>query len=34
VLGGASRIVPAETQENLKQTLPDVRIVIMPGLGH
>jgi pimeloyl-ACP methyl ester carboxylesterase len=34
VLGGASQIVPAETQERLKKTLPDVRIVVMPGLGH
>src|SRR5580704_7729672 len=34
ILGGASRIVPPETQEKLKQTLPDVRIVVMPGLGH
>jgi esterase len=34
ILGGASRIVPPETQEQLKKTLPDVRIVVMPGLGH
>jgi pimeloyl-ACP methyl ester carboxylesterase len=34
VLGGASRIVPPETQEKLKQTLPKVRVVVMPGLGH
>ena len=34
VLGGASRIVPPETQEKLKQTLPHIRIVVMPGLGH
>ena len=34
ILGGASRIVPAETQEQLKKTLPDVQIVVMPGLGH
>jgi pimeloyl-ACP methyl ester carboxylesterase len=34
VLGGASRIVPPETQDKLKQTLPKVRIVVMPGLGH
>jgi esterase len=32
--GGASRIVPPETQQKLKQTLPDVKIVVMPGLGH
>lgn len=34
VLGGASRIVPPETQQKLKETLPDVQIVVMPGLGH
>lgn len=34
ILGGASRIVPPETQQKLKQTLPDVQIVVMPGLGH
>ena len=34
VLGGLSTIVPPETQERLKQTLPQVRIVTMPGLGH
>jgi pimeloyl-ACP methyl ester carboxylesterase len=34
VLGGASRIVPPETQRKLKETLPDVQIVVMPGLGH
>jgi pimeloyl-ACP methyl ester carboxylesterase len=34
VIGGASRIVPAATQERLKQTLPSVEIVTMPGLGH
>lgn len=34
VVGGASRIVPQETQQRLKETLPDVRIVVMPGLGH
>ena len=34
VIGGASRIVPAETQQRLKQTLPNVEIVTMPGLGH
>jgi esterase len=34
ILGGASRIVPPETQERLKKTLPDVRIVTMPKLGH
>jgi pimeloyl-ACP methyl ester carboxylesterase len=34
VLGGASTIVPAETQRRLKQTLPRCEIVTMPGLGH
>lgn len=34
VIGGRSAIVPAETQEQLEKTLPSVRIVVMPGLGH
>jgi esterase len=34
IIGGASRIVPEETQQKLMQTLPDVRIAVMPGLGH
>jgi pimeloyl-ACP methyl ester carboxylesterase len=34
VIGGASTIVPAETQERLKKTLPRCQIVTMPGLGH
>jgi esterase len=34
ILGGASRIVPLETQEELKKTIPSVQIVVMPGLGH
>jgi esterase len=34
VLGGASKIVPPETQQRLKETLPKVEIVILPGLGH
>jgi pimeloyl-ACP methyl ester carboxylesterase len=34
ILGGASRIVPLETQQKLMQTVPGVRIVVMPGLGH
>ena len=34
VLGGRSTIVPAETQEQLRRTLPQVQIVTMPGLGH
>lgn len=34
VIGGGSRIVPPETQQKLKDSLPNVRIVVMPGLGH
>ena len=34
VIGGRSAIVPAETQEQLKKTIPGVEIVTMPGLGH
>ena len=34
ILGGKSRIVPAETQDQLKQALPHIEIVTMPGLGH
>ena len=34
VIGGASRIVPPETQQKLKQTLPNCEIITMPGLGH
>ncbi len=34
VIGGGSRIVPAQTQQRLKQTVRDCEIVTMPGLGH
>lgn len=34
ILGGASSIVPPETQAQLKRTLPQVEIATMPGLGH
>ncbi len=34
VLGGASTIVPVQTQAELKAALPQARIVTMPGLGH
>jgi len=34
ILGGASTIVPPETQTQLKRLLPQVEIVTMPGLGH
>ena len=34
ILGGASKIVPPETQDELRKALPQVEIVTMPGLGH
>ena len=34
VIGGRSAIVPAETQEQLKQVIKGVVVVTMPGLGH
>jgi pimeloyl-ACP methyl ester carboxylesterase len=34
ILGGASTIVPADTQVLLKRRLRDCEIVTMPGLGH
>jgi len=34
VLGGASPIVPPETQQKLRATLPNAEVVVMPGLGH
>ena len=34
VLGGRSKIVPPETQEELKKTLPRVEIVTIPETGH
>lgn len=34
ILGGGSDIVPAETQQQLRATLPQSEIVTMPGLGH
>jgi pimeloyl-ACP methyl ester carboxylesterase len=34
VLGGRSTIVPASTQAELKQTLPQVQVVTLQGLGH
>lgn len=34
ILGGTSEIVPVETQEKLRRTLPQIEIVTMPGLGH
>jgi pimeloyl-ACP methyl ester carboxylesterase len=34
VIGGRSTIVPAETQEKLKATLPRVTIATIPGVGH
>ena len=34
LIGGNSKIVPPEAQQRLKQTLPRVEIIVMPGLGH
>jgi esterase len=34
ILGGASRIVPEATQDELKKTIPGVQVVVMAGLGH
>ena len=34
IIGGRSTIVPVETQEQLKKTIPGVQIFTMPGLGH
>ena len=34
VLGGLSRIVPPQTQEELRRVLPQVQIETLPGLGH
>ena len=34
LLGGSSTIVPPETQAQLRQSLPQVQIVTLPGLGH
>ena len=34
ILGGASNIVPPETQQKLRESLPVVEIVTMPKLGH
>jgi esterase len=34
ILGGASNIVPAQTQMDIRAALPQAEIVAMPGLGH
>jgi len=34
ILGGGSSIVPPETQQKLRESLPVVQIVTMPKLGH
>lgn len=34
VLGGASNIVPAQTQMDIRRELKQAEIVMMPGLGH
>ena len=34
VLGGRSNIVPPETQEELKKTLPNAQLITVPDVGH
>ena len=34
ILGGASAIVPPQTQIELQRALPQALVVVMPGLGH
>ena len=34
VLGGRSTIVPSQTQEELRKTLPQAQIFTIPGVGH
>jgi pimeloyl-ACP methyl ester carboxylesterase len=34
ILGGASTIVPPDTQQEIKAALPQAEIVTLPGLGH
>jgi esterase len=34
LIGARSNIVPVETQEKLKRTLPRVKVTVMPGIGH
>lgn len=34
IIGGRSTIVPVETQERLRKTLPRIRIVTIPDVGH
>jgi pimeloyl-ACP methyl ester carboxylesterase len=34
ILGGRSAIVPPETQEELRKTLPSAQLVTVPGVGH
>jgi pimeloyl-ACP methyl ester carboxylesterase len=34
ILGATSTIVPVETQERLKKTIPGVEIATVPGVGH
>jgi pimeloyl-ACP methyl ester carboxylesterase len=34
ILGGASSIVPPETQDRLRRVLPHAQFFTMPGLGH
>jgi pimeloyl-ACP methyl ester carboxylesterase len=34
ILGGRSNIVPPETQEELKKTLPNAQLITVPDVGH
>jgi pimeloyl-ACP methyl ester carboxylesterase len=34
ILGGASTIVPLDTQQEIKAALPQAELVTLPGLGH
>jgi pimeloyl-ACP methyl ester carboxylesterase len=34
ILGGRSTIVPAETQDELRKTLPNAQLITIPDVGH
>ena len=34
ILGGRSNIVPPETQEELRKTLPNAQLITIPDVGH
>jgi pimeloyl-ACP methyl ester carboxylesterase len=34
ILGGSSTIVPPTTQQQLKETLPNAQVVVLPDVGH